>query len=148
MTGSSASKPTLLVRRLRGGVAHRISPRLASIRREARLTTSPCSVYSRRRSLPKIPQKARPVATPTVHDRPMSSSSRRSVSAAVIGAPGIVGVGARGQAEDARERHSLVVDEHLGGALEARHHPLEGLHAQVRELDAAVGGCPPPRGWP
>ena len=51
--------------------------------RAARLTTSPWSVYSRRRSLPKMPQNARPVATPMVQDRPISSSSRRTVSAAV-----------------------------------------------------------------
>ena len=69
------------------------------MRRAARLMTSPCSVYSRRRSLPKTPQKARPVATPSVQCRPSPSSSRRIVSAAGDGAARVVRVGARRKTE-------------------------------------------------
>ena len=53
------------------------------------------------------PEKARPVATPTVHDRPISSSSRRSVSAAVI-ARRASSAWARGGSPKTREGHPLL----------------------------------------
>ena len=75
LMAGSASSPTRCPRGRAVALSQRMPPLAACIRRAARFTTSPITVYSRRRALPTAPQNASPVQTPTELLKPIADEA-------------------------------------------------------------------------